>query len=318
MKCFVIMPFAEDFADVYAVIKFHVESAVAGDIKCSRLDEHNPAGRITDRLIIALRECSFCVADLTGCSPNVMWEMGYAMALGKPLIIVTQDRVSLPFDVKDMQALSYDRTRLQTSLGSPLRDVVRDTISITTLQPASAPGSIQEDQVRLVTGLGVQLSELKEMVGQVVQAWSDPGHSKGPTALLTEFRRLEGSWRNDSTDSNVYISSVAGRLVAPYCYGGENDLTAYYYGWQKLGDYFFARFKWLSREISGFTFLRLTSRDVLQGAWWYDHEVDEVPTNPLMGSGNPTVFRRLREGKPPSWAIGFVERVREGKIPEYE
>ena len=38
-----------------------------------------------------------------------MWEMGYAMALGKPLIVVTQNSQDVPFDLKDMQSLQYDR-----------------------------------------------------------------------------------------------------------------------------------------------------------------------------------------------------------------
>jgi hypothetical protein len=248
-----------------------------------------------------------------------MWETGYAMALGKPLIIVTQDLVSLPFDVKDMQALAYDRTQLHSSLGSPLREAVRDTISLAALSHDPGPGSIQEDQARLVTGLGLQLAELKEMVGQIVQAWSsEPGRSKGLTGLPPEFRKLVGAWLNASSNSNIYISSVADRLVAPYCYGGNDNLTAYYYDWQKLGDYFFARFKWVSGlEISGFTFLRLTSRDVLQGAWWSDDEIAETPTQPLVGSGNQVIWRRVRKAKVPTWATGFVERVRQGEVTEY-
>lgn len=320
MKCFVIMPFSKDFTDVYATIKHHVESAVgAGGVTCSRLDEQRPAGRITDRLLTALRECSFCVADLTGCSANVMWETGYAMALGKPLIIVTQDLASLPFDVKDVQAIGYDRAQLHSSLGNHLRDVVRDTMSLASVSHDSGPGLIQEEQTRLVTGLGVQLAELKEMVGQIVQVWSNESRSsKAPAGLLPEFRTLEGAWLNESSNSNVYISSVADRLIGPYCYGGNDNLTAYYYDWQKLGDYLFARFKWLTgHEISGFAFLRLTSRDVLQGAWWYDDEIAEPPTQPLAGSGNPVIWRRVRKAKTPAWASGFVERVRQGKVPVF-
>lgn len=172
-----------------------------------------------------------------------------------------------------------------------------------------------------MTGLGVQLAELKEMVGQIVQAWSsEPGRSKtGPkTGLPPEFLKLEGAWLNESSNSNVYISSVADRLVAPYCYDGNDKLTAYYYDWQRLGDYFFARFKWVSGpDISGFTFLRQTSRDVLQGAWWLDDgEFAETPTQPLLGSGTPVIWRRVRKAKILMWATGFVERIRRGKISE--
>lgn len=45
------------------------------------------------------------MADLTGTNPNVMWELGYAMALKKPALIITQSQAAAPFDVKDLQSL---------------------------------------------------------------------------------------------------------------------------------------------------------------------------------------------------------------------
>jgi nucleoside 2-deoxyribosyltransferase len=91
-KCFVIMPFDPGFDDVYTFTKTSVESAVSmSPINCFRLDERKPAGRITDRLLSELQTATICIADLTGCRPNVMWEVGYAMALQKPIIIVTQN-----------------------------------------------------------------------------------------------------------------------------------------------------------------------------------------------------------------------------------
>src|SRR5688500_18373493 len=106
MNCFVIMPFSREFDDVYAVIKTSVEGALStSGGRCFRLDEARPAGRITDRLLTELQAASLCVADLTGNSPNVMWEVGYAMAMNKPMIIITQGLRELPFDLKDMQSL---------------------------------------------------------------------------------------------------------------------------------------------------------------------------------------------------------------------
>ncbi len=101
MNCFVIMPFSREFDDVYLAIKSGAESALASRAgRCFRLDEARPAGRITERLLTELRTASICIADLTGNKPNVMWEVGFAMALNKPVIIVTQNRAELPFDIK--------------------------------------------------------------------------------------------------------------------------------------------------------------------------------------------------------------------------
>jgi len=101
------MPFVRDFDDVYATIKRTIESVLSGSQgKCFRLDETRPAGRITDRLFRELQAADLCVADLTGYKPNVMWEVGYAMALEKPVIIVTQRLAELPFICKTCKASS--------------------------------------------------------------------------------------------------------------------------------------------------------------------------------------------------------------------
>ena len=56
MKCFVIMPFAPEFDDVYQSIKVAVETSVPEEsITCRRLDEIKAAGRITNDLIQELR-----------------------------------------------------------------------------------------------------------------------------------------------------------------------------------------------------------------------------------------------------------------------
>src|SRR5258708_3446356 len=100
------MPYAPEFEDVYATIQSIVEG-VRGDnpLRCFRLDESRPAGRITARLIREIESASVCIADLTGTRPNIMWEVGYAMALGKPTILITQDPSELPFDIRDMETL---------------------------------------------------------------------------------------------------------------------------------------------------------------------------------------------------------------------
>ena len=100
IHCFVIMPYDKEFDDVYAHIKTAVEKADGNQvIRCARLDEVNPWGRITERLLSELKGATLCVADVTELKPNVMWEVGYAMALGKRVLIVTQEPVEKPFDI---------------------------------------------------------------------------------------------------------------------------------------------------------------------------------------------------------------------------
>ena len=128
MKCFVIIPFAKEFNDVYATIRRAVDSAKDGLARTVRLDEVKAAGSITDDLVHELNESSICIADLTGCNPNVMWEVGYAMALRKPVIFISQDVNSLPFDLRIMRTIEYDRFSLDETLEEQLEEAFRKTL----------------------------------------------------------------------------------------------------------------------------------------------------------------------------------------------
>jgi hypothetical protein len=309
------MPFDPNFDDVYSTIKTTVESTFKEQsVSCYRLDEAKPAGRITDRLLKALAESSICVADLTGSKPNVMWEVGYVMALSKPLMIITQDVVSLPFDLKVMQSLQYDRSHLSTTLGKPLRKMLLDTISDIQEEDenrAKASRPPQEDLVR-------QVIELKEVIGQLVKAWEPSPLTQGKepsrTLIEDELSCLEGNWINVESKSHMYAKIINNRLLVPYCYSGNNELTACFYDWKKMGDYWFSRFKWFESKVSGFAFLRLESNDLVTGSWWYDEDVPEIPNSPIEGTGEPMRLVRKADKEIPSWAIRFFKLSENGKI----
>ena len=129
IKCFVIMPFAAEFNDVYDTIKSAITSGIAPDsIHCFRLDEFNSAGRISDDLIEALNESVICIADITGNNPNVMWETGYAIALKKPVVFISQSLEKMPFDIKDMRTIVYNRQSLASTLRQQLSKAISETL----------------------------------------------------------------------------------------------------------------------------------------------------------------------------------------------
>lgn len=154
MKCFVIMPFAKDFGDVYATIQRAVVTVKEGQAQCFRLDEVKAAGRITDDLVRELNESAICIADLTGCSPNVMWEAGYAMALRKPVIFISQDIASLPFDLRLMRTIQYDRHSLAGSLEHQLAESFRETLGAFALEREEATTPLPQASVLSVAVTG--------------------------------------------------------------------------------------------------------------------------------------------------------------------
>ena len=304
MNCFVIMPFATDFDDVYAVIKSTVENASA-DAKgrCFRLDDSRPAGRITDRLLTELRSATICIADLTENKPNVMWELGFAMALEKPVIIITQSVATLPFDIKDMQSIEYSRTRLNATLGVPLKQSILDTLG--TLGVTSrAPSSVDAATVGTLLS---EVAQLKNMVAEVVGAWrADETKSPRPQP---ELQALAGHWLNTESGSHLYMKVVRGELVSPYCYGGNSELTGVYFGWRQTGEYWFARYQWVNSDISGFSFLRMDSLESMSGAWWYSGQETQGDNAPPRSAGVSANWVRQAQAPTPSWAEDFFQEV---------
>lgn len=123
------MPFDPVFDDVYAVIKMSSESAIEGEsVTTLRLDEIRRPGKISEDLIHEIATSTFCVADISGDNANVMWEVGYAMALGKPIVFIRQGVSDIPFDIRDFRIINYSRESLYTTLSSILRESIRDTL----------------------------------------------------------------------------------------------------------------------------------------------------------------------------------------------
>ena len=320
MNCFVIMPFARDFDDVYTTIKTTVEGATAGSSgRCFRLDERQPAGRITERLLKELKSASICIADLTGCRPNVMWELGYAMAWGYPVILVTQTLADLPFDLKDLQSIEYDRSRLSATLSVPLRRMVIDTISDLPSRPT------HDGQQRLIGDLLHQVTELQSMLAQTVATWGkETRHEAEPSRPAGVVNRFEGAWVVEPTGSHVYGRVVKGKLIAPYCYRGDSEVTGVYSGWRRIGGYWRVRYEWLDKPVSGFAFLKEEAVGVLTGMIWSDQDRPS-PMAGGQGGGGPrllgsemppdtgveTTWRRKADQVFPLWATEFLDDVEE-------
>jgi hypothetical protein len=305
MNCFVIMPFAAEFDDVYIAIKSSVESAGNPEQRrCFRLDESRPAGRITDRLLAELRSASLCVADVTGVKPNIMWELGFAMALGKPTIVITQDAKTIPFDLKDMQAIEYDRGRLGATLGTPLRRSIDDTIARVINAKEGPPAQFTNDAQTLGDLLS-EVASLKEMVREVVGAWKT-GDKKQPR---TDLSLLSGAWVNSESESHAYVRMIRNEPVAAYCFGGNSALTGIYFGFRRIGEYLFGRYQWVGSSTAGFTFLRSSGPNTLRGAWWSSDEGVLGAEVPPQSAGMPSTWVRQPHAKTPRWAESCLDQI---------
>ena len=55
------------------------------------------------------------IADCTGKNPNVFYEIGVAHAIGKSVILITQNESDIPFDLRHLRYLIYGFQKKQMS-----------------------------------------------------------------------------------------------------------------------------------------------------------------------------------------------------------
>ncbi len=103
---FVLMPFQKEFDDVYKLgIKVACDNAGA---YAERVDEQLFQDSILQRVYNQIAKADIIVADMTGRNPNVFYEAGYAHALGKHVILLTQNTDDIPFDLKHYPHIIYE------------------------------------------------------------------------------------------------------------------------------------------------------------------------------------------------------------------
>ena len=107
-KCFVIQPFDggkydKRFKDVF---KPAIEAA---GLEAYRVDQDASVDIAIDAIELGIKNCAICLAEITENNPNVWYELGFARALEKPVVMVcSSERTSkYPFDISHRVLIPY-------------------------------------------------------------------------------------------------------------------------------------------------------------------------------------------------------------------
>jgi hypothetical protein len=145
--CFVIMPFGEPFDSYYREI--FVPAITKVGLKPIRADEINKPGVIVNQIWKGINEADVCIAEISEQNPNVMYELGLAHSIGKPVVQVVQKIEDLPFDLQSLRHIVYrtDSVRWAEILSEKLEKMLRETVSDPSLAQALQPrAKIKPDQ----------------------------------------------------------------------------------------------------------------------------------------------------------------------------
>lgn len=105
---FAAMPFQVEYDDVFFVAM--VGAAKDLDATCVRVDQEEFVGDIPARIRKEIKRSAAVIADVSGASPNVLYEAGFAHALNKPTVHICCTPLNrMPFDISQQNTLTYNK-----------------------------------------------------------------------------------------------------------------------------------------------------------------------------------------------------------------
>lgn len=140
-SCFVMQPFDNGKFDKR--FKEIIEPVV---FECGftpyRVDKDDAADVLIESIEQTISESDFCIAEITTNNPNVWYELGFASAKGKKVIMICSDERGdepYPFDVRHRNILRYStkapsdfdllKERLKRRIDSSFKSVSEQTLS---------------------------------------------------------------------------------------------------------------------------------------------------------------------------------------------
>jgi hypothetical protein len=162
--CFVMMPFGPQFDRYYRNI--FVPAISRSGLKPLRGDSIFGPSAIVADIWQLLKLSAMALADLTGRNPNVFYELGLAHAIGKPVILVAGNSDDVPFDLRGLRVIVYDKD--DENWGMSLQSAVERSIAEIRGDPIRAvPATFSSREVQAcLTGdpLQVEIRQLAEEV----------------------------------------------------------------------------------------------------------------------------------------------------------
>lgn len=125
---------ALQFSSPYNEVYSHVIKTLCKEcgIDALRADEIYAPGIIIKDVIDRIAQSQVVIADISPANPNVYFEVGYALALGMPIILLAQRRdpaEPLPFDLSAFRVLFYEdsiggKLKLEDGLRNHLQELL--------------------------------------------------------------------------------------------------------------------------------------------------------------------------------------------------
>ncbi len=179
-RCFVIQPFDKGpydkrFRDVLAPA---IREAALDPY---RVDEDPESTIPIDDIEVGIRESDICLADITTDNPNVWYEVGFALANGKPVVLICSEPRPhpFPFDIRHRLIISYaldsasDFKKLEKDITARLKAQIKKASvlqTVASMSPIKATEGLSSYEIAiLVTIMANRLSPTSTVTPNDIQ-----------------------------------------------------------------------------------------------------------------------------------------------------
>ena len=100
----VMMPFERRFDRVFSTLR---KTSNQLGLRCNRADDFWENHEIMRDIVSLIDRSRIVICDCTGRNPNVFYETGIAHTLGRDVILITQDKNDVPFDLGHLRFITY-------------------------------------------------------------------------------------------------------------------------------------------------------------------------------------------------------------------
>ncbi len=108
LDVFVVMAFKPALRPIYDDHILKVTKSL--NLVAQRGDDFFTAHHIMSDVWEAINAARLVIADCTGRNPNVFYEIGMAHTLGRTVVMITQDKKDVPFDLQSIRFIPYEYT----------------------------------------------------------------------------------------------------------------------------------------------------------------------------------------------------------------
>lgn len=107
-RCFIVMPFSLAWSDdVHQTLSASCKAL--GVLPMRGDDVFTPTDILVD-IWHSINSADFVIADITGRNPNVLYELGIAHTLAKPVLIISQSASDIPIDLSTRRIIIYGQS----------------------------------------------------------------------------------------------------------------------------------------------------------------------------------------------------------------